>query len=60
MKNLSSQTSLTGLVKMLIKELASTGPLSGDGYFDVGRGTLTSMVSTTITYLIILMQFRAY
>ena len=45
---------------MLIKELASTGPLSGDGYFDVGRGTLTSMVSTTITYLIILMQFRDY
>ena len=63
----------TPLEKMLIKENDSTKkeiiratmrklekirPLNGNGYFNVTRETLTSIVSTTVTYLIILLQFR--
>ena len=42
----------------LIKTLEKTGPLSGYGLFTIERSTLTSMISTSITYLIILVQFK--
>ena len=42
----------------LIKSLEQTGPLTGYGLFKIERSTLTSMVSTAITYLIILVQFK--
>jgi hypothetical protein len=32
------------------------GPFSGWGYFTVQRTTLTAMLSTTVTYLIVLIQ----
>ena len=33
-------------------------PISGCGLFEITRSTLTSMLSTSITYLIILIQFK--
>ena len=33
-------------------------PISGCGMFEIRRSTLTSMLSTSITYLIILIQFK--
>ena len=50
--------SRTKQLDILIKEVESAGPLSGNGYFDIGRGTLTSIVSISLTYFIILLQFR--
>ena len=45
-------------VQMLLKDLEQTPPLHGCGYFVLTRGTLTSIVSNTVTSLIILLQFR--
>ena len=45
-------------LKILLKEVENVGPLSGNGYFDISRGTLTSIVSISVTYFIILLQFR--
>ena len=42
----------------LIKSLEQARPLNGSGLFTIERSTLTSMVSTAITYLIILVQFK--
>ena len=33
-------------------------PISGCGLFEITRSTLTTMVSTSLTYLIILIQFK--
>ena len=45
-------------VAKLKDRLDRLGPLSGLGLFSVERSTLTSMVSTAVTYLIILIQFK--
>ena len=45
-------------LKIILKEVENVGPLSGNGYFDISRGTLTSIVSISVTYFIILLQFR--
>ena len=42
----------------LIMTIDKTGPLNGNGYFEITRGTLTGMLSVGITYVIILVQFR--
>ena len=42
----------------LFKELERQGPLSGLGFFTIERSTITGMLSTAVTYIIILMQFR--
>ena len=41
-----------------LKELERQGPLTGLGFFTIERGTLTGMLSTAVTYIIILVQFR--
>ena len=46
------------MIKNLIKELQEMKPLDGNGYFAITKGTLTSMVSVGITYVIILVQFK--
>ena len=46
-------------IKFLIKDVENTRPLNGNGYFDLSKGTLTSIVSISITYFIILLQFRS-
>ena len=45
-------------IKATMRKLEKMRPLNGNGYFNITRETLTSIVSTTITYLIILLQFR--
>ena len=44
--------------RLLLRDIDNLEPVSGYGLFEVTRGTLTSMVSTSITYLIILIQFK--
>ena len=45
-------------IRATMRKLEKTCPLNGNGYFTLSRETLTSTVSTTVTYLIILVQFR--
>ena len=45
-------------IKATMRKLEKIRPLNGNGYFNITRETLTSIVSTTVTYLIILLQFR--
>ena len=45
-------------IKLLIEKVENMKTLNGNGYFEISRGTLTSIVSISITYLIILLQFR--
>ena len=45
-------------LRILIKEIETVEPLNGNGYFTITKSTLTSIASTSITYLIILLQFR--
>ena len=45
-------------IHLLIKEIETMPLLNGCGYFELKRGSLTSIVSNTVTYLIILLQFR--
>ena len=45
-------------IKILIEKVEKLRPLSGNGYFEISRETLTSIVGISITYLIILLQFR--
>ena len=45
-------------IQLLIQEVETIPRLNGLGYFELKRETLTSIVSNTVTYLIILLQFR--
>ena len=45
-------------VEKLMKSLDKTGPLTCFGLFQIDRSILTSMVATSLTYLIILVQFK--
>ena len=38
--------------------IEETGPLTGYGMFQITRSLLTNMISTSITYLIVLVQFK--
>jgi len=37
-------------------KIQGVGPFTGFGFFSIQRDTLTAMLSTTITYIIILFQ----
>ena len=45
-------------IRFLIEKVEKAKPLSGNGYFEVSKSTLASITSISITYLIILLQFR--
>ena len=45
-------------INITMRRLEKIQPLNGNGYFNITRETLTSIVSTTVTYMIILLQFR--
>ena len=45
-------------VKEVMDLIEDAQPITGCGMFEITRSTLTSMVSTSLTYLIILIQFR--
>ena len=42
----------------LIMSLSEVRPMSGAGYFDISQETLTSMLSVSLTYVIIMVQFQ--
>ena len=42
----------------MLNELNTLGPFTGAGFFNIGKGTFTTMVSTTLTYAIIMMQWK--
>ena len=44
--------------KELLREIGDLEPISGYGMFTVDKTTLTSTVSVSITYLIVLLQFK--
>ena len=46
------------IIKNVIKEIEEIKPLTGNGFFEITRGSLTGMVSVGITYIIILVQFK--
>ena len=46
------------MVLYLISEINQEGPFTALGFFSVELSTLTSLVSTILTYLIVLVQFQ--
>jgi hypothetical protein len=44
---------------LAIKRLKETTTFTGNGYFVVDKATLTAMLSTTVTYLVVLVQSPA-
>ena len=44
--------------KDLVRDIEDLEPISGYGLFTVDRTTLTSTISVSITYLIVLIQFK--
>ena len=45
-------------IKDLVRDIEDLEPISGYGLFTVDRTTLTSTISVSITYLIVLIQFK--
>ena len=45
-------------IKDLVRDIEDLQPISGYGLFTVDRTTLTSTISVSITYLIVLIQFK--
>ena len=48
----------TDKIAELMDLIDDAEPISGCGMFEIRRSTLTSMLSTSVTYLIILIQFK--
>ena len=46
------------VIKNIIQNLSQMQPLTGNGFFAITRSTLTAMTSVSITYIIILVQFK--
>ena len=57
-ERLSHGDSLCGVLDHVIRDIDRLGAMSPLGLFSVDRGILTSMLSVSVTYLIILIQFR--
>jgi hypothetical protein len=43
-------------IEHVIRRLKSTETFSGNNYFSMTRKTVTAMISTIITYLVVLLQ----
>ena len=46
------------LIENTIKKIEMAGPFTGGGFFVVSMTTVTSMIGYTVTYLIVLIQFK--
>ena len=44
-------------IEKLICKLEAEGPFTALGFFEIERSTLTSLVSTIVTYLVVIVQF---
>ena len=42
----------------IIDDIERVGPFTGEGFFCVEKTTITAMVGYTVTYLIVLIQFK--
>ena len=42
----------------ILKDIESVGPFTGCGFFNVEKKTVTSIIGYTVTYLIILIEFK--
>ena len=47
------------VIRLLLRDVDNLEPISGFGLFGIDRTTITSMVSTALTYLVILIQFKS-
>ena len=47
------------VIRLLLRDVDNLEPISGFGLFGIDRTTMTSMVSTALTYLVILIQFKS-
>ena len=47
-----------GQVQVVLDCIDRAEPLTGCGMFQITRSTLTSMISISVTYLIVLLQFK--
>ena len=45
-------------IENIIDDIEAEGPLTGGGFFDVEQKTVTSIIGCTVTYLIVLLQFK--
>ena len=54
----SGNISLLADVENAMAELDSAGPFSAAGFFSIEKSTVMSIVGYSITYLIVLVQFR--
>ena len=57
-KRLGHGDRLCGALDHVIRDIDRLGAMKPLGLFSVDRGILTSMLSVSVTYLIILIQFR--
>ena len=57
-EDLSHGDSLCGVLDHIIRDIDRLGAMRPLGLFSVDRSILTSMLSVSVTYLIILIQFR--
>jgi hypothetical protein len=46
------------LIEDIISQIESETPFSAMGYFNIELSTMTSIISTVLTYIIILVQFN--
>ena len=54
----SDETLLKSRQEMLISILSTAKPLTGQGFFNVNRTLVTSMISAATTYIVVLLQFN--
>ena len=47
-----------GKLRNLVTEVEQAGRMGGNGFFEISRGGLTSMLSVSLTYIIIIVQFK--
>ena len=57
-EGLGNGDSLCGVLDHVIRDIDRLGAMRPLGLFSVDRSILTSMLSVSVTYLIILIQFR--
>ena len=54
----ADETLLKSRQEMLISILSTAKPLTGQGFFNVNRTLVTSMISEATKYIVVLLQFN--
>ena len=53
-----NQEEVSTVVDSLVTKITMVGPMTGGGMFYIDRRTMTTMFGATLTYLIVLIQFK--